>query len=110
MKSEEALEGDKTAGSLPVWECGLKSEKIRKRKELVRVTPRVGVWIEIMHKEYAKAEGLVTPRVGVWIEIYVIGYKGYGFKSLPVWECGLKSGRRGDAVSAVGHSPCGSVD
>ena len=34
------------------------------------VTPRVGVWIEILVRIYCLLQPNVTPRVGVWIEIY----------------------------------------
>ena len=34
--------------SLPVWECGLKSQFYRLRYPCFEVTPRVGVWIEIV--------------------------------------------------------------
>ncbi len=75
--------------SLPVWECGLKFLCL-----FFRLFP-----------------GIVTPRVGVWIEIYVIGYKGYGFKVTPcvgVWI---------EIITPINfptlafcHSLCGSVD
>ena len=55
--------------SLPVWECGLKffMSIFKEAKECV--TPRVGVWIEILNTESQNIPALVTPRVGVWIEI-----------------------------------------
>ena len=55
--------------SLPAWECGLKCIHVKKAERLRRVTPCVGVWIEMaMANEYL--------------------YGAYG--SLPAWECGLK--------------------
>ncbi len=33
------------------------------------VTPRAGVWIEILQKNNAPGGAFVTPRAGVWIEI-----------------------------------------
>ena len=53
------------------------------------VTPRAGVWIE-MSTSYTKTQRpLVTPRAGVWIEI--------------------KISDKIDSFSTR-HSPCGSVD
>ena len=52
----------------------------------------------------------VTPCVGVWIEII----KAVGLlrenRSLPVWECGLKSGMELAKTHLRSHSLCGSVD
>ena len=50
-------------------ECGLKSGLHKEGRQGIQVTPRAGVWIEIVcHRIFAGA-GLVTPRAGVWIEI-----------------------------------------
>ena len=54
--------------SLPSWECGLKSLYTCMLLLSLRVTPFVGVWIEII----IPLNAVVTP----W--------------SLPSWECGLK--------------------
>ena len=55
--------------SLPSWECGLKYWKRSKRHRCNRVTPFVGVWIEI-HIQQINSVGIcVTLFVGVWIEI-----------------------------------------
>ena len=35
--------------SLPAWECGLKYLKVSDLQERVKVTPCVGVWIEIVY-------------------------------------------------------------
>ena len=32
--------------SLPMWECGLKHDSQKQKKEVIQVTPHVGVWIE----------------------------------------------------------------
>ena len=58
---------------------------------LVRVTPRAGVWIEIIKIFVKFICGFVTPRAGVWIEILNIFplIRAVGW-SLPVRECGLK--------------------
>ena len=55
------------------------------------VTPFVGVWIEIRDGYSRDMEDYVTPFVGVWIEITERRYKPKSKKSLPSWECGLKS-------------------
>ena len=34
-----------------------------------KVTPHVGVWIEMLRVKFPSAFILVTPHVGVWIEI-----------------------------------------
>ncbi len=76
--------------SLPVWECGLKSERDQYYFEMQQVTPCVGVWIEILSLPVFSACCIsVTPCVGVWIEIMGT----------------LESDR--DLTS---HSLCGSVD
>ena len=75
----------------------------------------------------------VTPLVGVWIEISAVYPACSKLPSLPLWECGLKfvcvDARVGKllvtplvgvwieidksgilSLTSVGHSPCGSVD
>ncbi len=37
-----------------------------------KVTPFVGVWIEILEKQLEVSKKAVTPFVGVWIEISVL--------------------------------------
>jgi len=55
--------------SHPAWVCGLKSFRIQLYKRIDLVTPRVGVWIEILEQHPGSSNADVTPRVGVWIEI-----------------------------------------
>ena len=55
------------------------------------VTPFVGVWIEMAKYSGDSVDDLVTPFVGVWIEIQEKLLREYAAKSLPSWECGLKS-------------------
>ena len=57
------------ARSRPSWACGLKFEVHRFFNDNIRVTPLVGVWIEIRQGRSWCAIGGVTPLVGVWIEI-----------------------------------------
>ena len=98
--------------SLPLWECGLKFLRqipvqmdhkvtplvgvwieIGDRSVLLRlcvVTPLVGVWIEIPKNLRTRKKPSVTPLVGVWIEIFIIRRNTIGGGSLPLWECGLK--------------------
>ena len=55
-----------------------------------KVTPCMGVWIEI-REDFAKRLGLkVTPCMGVWIEISELTQSELERMSLPAWECGLK--------------------
>ncbi len=56
------------------------------------VTPRAGVWIEILQNTMNNNTRDVTPRAGVWIEIVVPLGRYRLIRSLPVRECGLKSG------------------
>ena len=55
------------AGSLLMWECGLKQQRRIKAIPCV-VTPYVGVWIETYDNIRLPPVILVTPYVGVWIE------------------------------------------
>ena len=50
----------------------------------------MGVWIEISITAFGIEFGIVTPRVGVWIEILLYSTNTLPVASLPVWECGLK--------------------
>ena len=52
-----------------MWGCGLKSLAPLTPAGTDRVTPYVGVWIEIMCLMSIAAGYWVTPYVGVWIEI-----------------------------------------
>ncbi len=75
--------------SLPVRECGLKLRYVSIGPGPGRVTPRAGVWIEIVNCSSWRLCRGVTPRAGVWIEIRAVD----------------------GIVAAVNrHSPCGSVD
>ena len=62
------------------------------RRHLHTVAPFVGVWIEIHNFTSLYNSISVAPFVGVWIEICFVGSLIPFFKrSLPSWECGLKS-------------------
>ena len=97
------------------------------------VTPLVGVWIEIKYDERIAELQDVTPLVGVWIEILRESLFGLAYRSLPLWECGLKYHFVKSLMlhfvvtplvgvwieiisitfllpSLMCHSPCGSVD
>ena len=72
--------------SLPAWECGLKStRKLGKKIHHRRVTPCVGVWIEIKKFKWENPSILVTPCVGVWIEI--VGNENESTEGEPVTPC-----------------------
>ena len=49
--------------------CGLKYKITLLFKSVDKVTPHVGVWIEIEILGHSKPSTTVTPHVGVWIEI-----------------------------------------
>ena len=74
------------------------------------VTPCVGVWIEIVLGKALQLNLQVTPCVGVWIEIEYSNVWEYVHKSLPAWECGLKSINKLSVGLELGHSLRGSVD
>ena len=78
--------------SLPSWECGLKYPSYALLCLFVLVTPFVGVWIEIWLISVSVERSAVTPFVGVWIEMFYSNHWViFTIKSLPSWECGLKS-------------------
>ena len=51
----------------------------------------MGVWIEIQNLFGVFVVIIVTPLVGVWIEIIRTHIYQRPHRSLPLWECGLKS-------------------
>ena len=57
--------------SLPVWERGLKSEKMQVYTYCVCVAPRVGAWIEMRREWILHRTDRVAPRVGAWIEMSI---------------------------------------
>ena len=76
--------------SLPLWECGLKSQLVNNRFPTRQSLP---LW-ECGLKSYGVPQFFkgkyVTPLVGVWIEIARPQEATEKIKSLPLWECGLK--------------------
>ena len=72
-----------------MWECGLKYKQMSTQTYHKKVTPLVGVWIEMTSGTVKGTKGRVTPLVGVWIEI---------------------SHEYVQRVQKSSHSPCGSVD
>ena len=75
--------------SLPLWERGLKWKQPGGVLPGNHVAPLVGAWIEIALIYNSWSALLVAPLVGAWIEIPL---------GMPVF------------ASAIGRSPCGSVD
>ncbi len=61
--------------SPPMWGCGLKLSILPMQSIVFRVTPYVGVWIEISDLLSCLGRTKVTPYVGVWIEINSIQRK-----------------------------------
>ena len=76
-----------------------------------KVTPLVGVWIEIGDRSVLLRLCVVTPLVGVWIEIPrgVCGCDAHGVTPLAgVW---IEIANEQTAfLIRFCHSPCGSVD
>ena len=50
----------------------------------------MGVWIETGSLYLCKTDITVTPYVGVWIETFPEYIDAEMYKSLLMWECGLK--------------------
>ena len=97
--------------SLPLWECGLKYVIISFLFSLCKVTPLVGVWIEILYTNVKSAEMASLPLWECGLKSQEDLAKIKRDLSLPLWECGLKYSikfRNGDLQRS--HSPCGSVD
>ena len=63
--------------SLPVWECGLKYTGCEVAVMSHRVTPCMGVWIEIIFRIHHHTLQIVTPCMGVWIEIEICRFFGH---------------------------------
>ncbi len=99
------------AVSLPVWECGLKSLTLSNASFNLLVTPCVGVWIEIRTYQKNCWSKAVTPCVGVWIEILHLPCSAQIQTVTPcvgVWiEIPILYLQ---ATAIAGHSLCGSVD
>ena len=55
-----------------MWGCGLKLSILPMQSIVFRVTPYVGVWIEINSIQRKLGMNTVTPYVGVWIEIVLL--------------------------------------
>ena len=53
-----------------MWGCGLKYQDCIACSQDHKVTPYVGVWIEIFYAGLHTINHKVTPYVGVWIEIF----------------------------------------
>ena len=69
LKSATPIEPDDDSPSLPVRECGLKLLHVPRNPPVQDVTPRAGVWIEIVFLTLIVRSVRVTPRAGVWIEM-----------------------------------------
>ena len=99
------------AGSLPLWECGLKSSVEDRHQSMSVVTPLVGVWIEIGQTGASGAGLAVTPLVGVWIEISSKVPGAPGITVTPLVGVWIEIHSLAVQASLVmRHSPCGSVD
>ena len=89
MKYRVILRFRLLSASLPLRECGLKSQEDLAKIKRDLVTPLAGVWIEIPNCTKLYLQTDVTPLAGVWIEIMT---------------CKTQE----EKVQC--HSPCGSVD
>ena len=56
-------------GSLPSWECGLKSQKYGDLNLIELSLPSWECGLKLSEAAQAANEALVTPFLGVWIEI-----------------------------------------
>ncbi len=76
--------------SLPLWECGLKSNTVNEFFTTLMSLPLWECGLKFKYMRIILNPELVAPFVGVWIEIYLKIQIDYNLKSLPLWECGLK--------------------
>ena len=111
LKSDNLQLTSFTKSSLPVRECGLKLEDGKTGGTLRFVTPCAGVWIEI-HNYYTKRyPKYVTPCAGVWIEI---AQSSVLMKFVSVTPCAgvwIEICQKLPHIAATTcHSLCGSVD
>ena len=102
---------ESTEKSLPLRECGLKSQEDLAKIKRDLVTPLAGVWIEIISRQQLQTAFIVTPLAGVWIEITITNAKISERNVTPlagVWIEIYTEAERGQMNFS--HSPCGSVD
>ena len=75
------------------------------------VTPRAGVWIEIIYNKRAQVPYPVTPRAGVWIEIPGKILKTFLEDVTPRAGVWIEIEKIAHVkMTTPSHSPCGSVD
>ena len=82
---------NKPSMSLPLRECGLKSDAEQTYLDSLRHSPCGSVDWNSTYNAFKKAGKVVTPLAGVWIEIILLMRLCQSIrKSLPLRECGLK--------------------
>ena len=96
--------------SHPVWVCGLKLNFVRYNVALSAVTPCMGVWIETCACRTHPDAYYVTPCMGVWIETASFPLTFVKNLSHPVWVCGLKLNRMETHNIRICHTLYGCVD
>ena len=98
-----------TIVSLPAWECGLKSVMLTPTIRQLSHSLRGSVDWNCPHTTYTRWSEKVTPCVGVWIEIFqTVPYLGTD-GSLPAWECGLKYRSTWYYKQTIWVTPCVGV-
>ena len=133
LKWDKRHHGAVHFGSLPVRECGLKLEKLDHLPAPALSLPVRECGLKCLVCPVVASVWPVTPRAGVWIEMLKNTQLLIPSGSLPVRECGLKYSRGGRSRqpatvtpragvwieipalaaavrAAYRHSPCGSVD
>ena len=112
LKSKSAILNLHFEPSLPLWECGLKFDFWDKLIPVIEVTPFMGVWIEIhlvINRYKYLSQSLPLWECGLKFALLLNFFE--QFKSLPLWECGLKLHCRiRHAALDTSHSLYGSVD
>ena len=77
--------------SHPLWVCGLKFDQGVIQDPITKVTPFMGVWIEIFHLRALRHRPSRHPLYACvdWNNLIWDGMKSI-WKSHPLWVCGLK--------------------
>ena len=96
--------------SLLMWECGLKLFELDPENRKYSHSLCGSVDWNKGYKDTPKRKNAVTPYVGVWIETDDLTIVAPDFKSLLMWECGLKLQQCLNTRFSLSHSLCGSVD
>ena len=97
--------------SLPMWERGLKLTAAVNIYCIEQVAPHVGAWIETQNEAESGNVRFVAPHVGAWIETKINESTKETDVVAPHVGAWIETPCASlNSTSAVGRSPCGSVD